>query len=176
MYVGHCWDNRNYDDSAHIHFFDPDAPDMSEMNDKFRGEIESYGYEVKNNTRQRLLTNTWSPICTIAYAVTQLGAKKLLYNIGGYKGMGAPVDLAMTGLIKDGIIKGVTVIPPLIVDFMLDEKSDINKEPVEEPIGPLHGSSENLKNSARTALAVLGEVPGSQPPDNVPDAAHVSDS
>ena len=90
--------------------------------------------------------------------------------------MGAPVDLAMTGLIRDGIIKGVTVIPPLIVDFMLDEKSDINKEPVKEPIGPLHGSSENLKNSARTALAVLGEVPESELPDKVLDAAQVSDS
>ena len=90
--------------------------------------------------------------------------------------MSAPVDLAMIGLIKDGILKGVTVIPPLIVDFMLDVKSDINKDAVEEPIGPLQGTSENLKSSARSALAALGQVPRPEPLEKVPVAAEASGS
>jgi hypothetical protein len=141
------------------------------MEDSYKNEIESYGYEVKNDTRRRLLIPTWGPICTVAYAVTQQGAKKLLYNIGGYKGMSAPVDLAMVGLLKDGIVKGVTALPPIIVPFNIEGKSDINNGPVEKPIGPLHGVSKDLKNSARSALAALGEVPGSQPPEKVPKAS-----
>jgi hypothetical protein len=170
LYVGHCWDDRNDSDPLHIHFIDPDAPAKDEMSWRYQGEIESYGYEVNNDVRQRLITNTGSPVCTIAYALTQQGAKKLLYNLGGYRGLGAPVDLAMASAVHDGLVKSLTVLPPLIVDFVLAMKSDINDEPVEEAVGPLQGTSENLRNSARKALAVLGRAPGSQPPDGEPAA------
>lgn len=129
------------------------------MSESYQGEIKSYGYEVNDDTRQRLIINTGYPVCTIAYALTQKGAERLLYNIGGYKGMSEPVDLAIASTVKNGLAKGVTVIPPLIVDFVLNEKSDINKEPVDVPIGPLQGTSNNLRNSARKALAVLGREP-----------------
>jgi hypothetical protein len=165
LYVGHCWDNRNDSDPSHIHFIDPDAPAKNEMSRSYQTEIESYGYQVNDHTRQRLITNAGEPVCTIAYALTQNGAKKLLYNVGGYKGIDAPVDVAMASTIKAGLVKGVTVLPPLIVDFKLDEKSDINKEPVKEPIGPLQGTSENLRQSARKALAELGRISESQPSD-----------
>lgn len=140
------------------------------MSQSYQTEIESYGYEVNDHTRQRLITNTAEPVCTIAYALTQNGAKKLLYNVGGYMGIDTPVDLAMVSTVRAGLAKGVTVLPPLIVDFKLDEKSDINKEPVEKPIGPLQGTSENLKQSARMALAELARIPESQPSDEEPVA------
>jgi hypothetical protein len=156
MYVGHCWDVRNDSDPTHIHVNDPYAPSKPEMTDTYSNEIESYGYNLTNYTRQRLITNSDSPVCTIAYAITQKGAEKLLYNLGGYKGLDQPVDLAMAETVRSGITKAVTVIPPLIVDFSLDIKSDINQPPVDEPIGPLQGKSSNLRKSARDALAALG--------------------
>jgi hypothetical protein len=85
-----------------------------------------------------------------------------------------PVDLTLTGTVEDGLTTAVAVLPPLIVGFSLDAKGDISRPPVEEPIGPLRGKSNNLRRNARTALAHFG-VSTKFPPKSDPEAGGTSD-
>jgi len=130
-------------------------------------ELEGWGVRVKDNTHKRVLAPSWYPICTIGYAVTQRGAQRLLYNVGGVKRIGSPVDLAMTDQIKKGHLKAYTIIPPLITAWKIGgvQDSDIDNIKVDE--GPskedknVEVGSKNLWNSARVQM---NETLGNQYP------------
>ena len=106
----------------------------------------------------RVVAPSWYPVGALGYAVTRSAAQTLLYNLGGYQGLQSPVDLAMIRLIQKGILDAYTIIPPLITPFWVGgvRDSDINEEKYtgERSEQRVLGS-ENLRNSARLALADL---------------------
>lgn len=112
---------------------------------------------MTNSTRRRVIAPSWYPVCTIAYAVTRRGAEKLLYHIGGYNGIGSPVDLAMIDAVQNGKVKSYTVVPPLFNPFKTggEKDSDIDKEFNDgsyENGNTETGQSENLRQSVRAAM------------------------
>ncbi|PPJ50604.1 hypothetical protein CBER1_05724 [Cercospora berteroae] len=70
-------------------YHDPTVPPMKKMKlrSKFENELrEAYGEHT------RIVSHTADPLCSIAYAVSQRGARKLLYEMGVHK-LDAAADL-----------------------------------------------------------------------------------
>jgi hypothetical protein len=119
----------------------------------YRGELEGWGLSVTKDKRQRVIAPSWSPVCTIGYAVTRLGAQKLLYTVGGVKGIGSAVDLTIADRIQKGMLKSYTVVPPLVTPWKMGSTRDSDIDDLKEEAGKeLPFGSENLRNSARRAL------------------------
>lgn len=143
---------------SHVTYNDPNAPGRANMTDMFRKELEGWGVRVKADTHKRVLAPSWYPICTIGYAVTQLGAQRLLYNVGGVKPIGSPVDLAMNDQVKRGFLRGYTVVPPLFTAWktggLLDSDiDDMDAKAKELKEGEhLEVGSQNLWSSARVRM------------------------
>lgn len=111
---------------------------------------------MTETSRHRLIAPSWYPVCTIGYAVTRKGAEKLLYNLGGYKGLGAPVDLGMISLIQKGILDSYTIIPPIVTRFRTGGPRDSDIDEV-SPNDSDPGGSENLRMSAREVMENIEE-------------------
>ncbi|KAF5860529.1 hypothetical protein ETB97_001429 [Aspergillus alliaceus] len=164
LYLGTCWDIPNIDTRPpSFAYHDPHAPSRTELAPSFTGELEGWGLKVTGNTRHRLVAPSWYPVCTLGYAVTNRGAQKLLYNLGGYRGIGSPVDLAIIDLIQNNVIKAYTIIPPLFTTYRTrtTKDSDIDEDTyTRESAENIPVGSENLRSSARKALSWMGEQLG----------------
>ncbi|KAJ5725208.1 uncharacterized protein N7483_006565 [Penicillium malachiteum] len=137
---------------------DPNAPEFDKLGRSYKLELEVWGVNTSEQTNSRVVAPSWYPVGALGYAVTRSAAQTLLYNLGGYQGLQSPVDLAMISMIQRGILDAYTVIPPLITPFWVGgaRDSDINeKKYTEERCEKRVLGSENLKNSARLALAGL---------------------
>lgn len=136
---------------------DPNAPEYEELGQSYRLELEVWGVNTSEQTNYRVIAPSWYPVGALGYAVTRSAAQTLLYNLGGYKGLQSPVDLAMISMIQKGILEAYTIIPPLITPFWVGgaRDSDINEEKYMEERGERVLGSENLRKSARLTLADL---------------------
>jgi hypothetical protein len=155
MFVGSCWDIPNGENRPrHQTYKDPYAPNREELSGAFIVEMEGWGEEVTNSTRQRIIAPSWYPVCLVGYAVTRKGAQKLIYN-SGLRGFSAPIDLLVIDLIQKGILKSYTVIPPLFspINPKGPSDSDINEDNGEASDAQTPAKkSENLRKSGREAL------------------------
>ncbi len=113
----------------------------------------------------RVLAPSWYPVCTIGYAVTQRGARRLLYNVGGVKRIGSALDLAMNDQVQKGYLKAYTVIPPLITTWKIGGAQDSDIDNIEEKEKELKDGetfelgSGNLWSSARETMnQILGGI------------------
>lgn len=157
LYVGSCWDIPNGDNRPpHFLYHDPFAPSRNQTGGSYINELEGWGAKVTETSRHRLIAPSWYPVCTIGYAVTRKGAEKLLYNLGGYKGLGAPVDLGMISLIQKGILDSYTIIPPIVTRFRTGGPRDSDIDEV-SPNDSDPGGSENLQMSAREVMENIEE-------------------
>ncbi|KFZ18104.1 hypothetical protein V501_01353 [Pseudogymnoascus sp. VKM F-4519 (FW-2642)] len=157
LYIGTCWDIPNKENRPnHQTYDDRFGPNRSEQSGSFVAELEGWGLTVTDETRQRVIAPSWYPVCTIGYAVTRLGAQKLLYTVGGVKGIGSGVDLTMTDRIQKGYLNSYTVVPPLVTPWKTgsprDSDIDDLKAKQEKENKELPSGSENLQNSARRAI------------------------
>ncbi|EPS34900.1 putative lipopolysaccharide beta-1,4-N-acetylgalactosaminyltransferase [Penicillium oxalicum 114-2] len=156
LYIGSAWDIPNTNNRPpHLLYHDPFAPTRDNTGGAYVSELEGWGAIVNHTSRHRLISPSWYPVSTIGYAVSKRGAQKLLYNLGGYQGLTAPVDLAMIGLIQKGIVESYTIIPPMITRYKTggSRDSDIDEAKPEDANGGT--GSENLNSSARKALDAL---------------------
>ncbi|KAJ5494918.1 hypothetical protein N7539_000034 [Penicillium diatomitis] len=156
LYIGSAWDIPNTDHRpTHLLYRDPFAPTRENTASAYISELEGWGVNVTSTSRHRLISPSWYPVSTIGYAVSRRGAQKLLYNLGGYQGLTAPVDLAIIGLIQKGIVNSYTIIPPIVTRYKTGgtRDSDIDDKKPEDANGGT--GSENLNMSARKALDVL---------------------
>lgn len=142
-------------------YTDPYAPNREEMKASFIDELEGYGLNVTNLTRQRVIEFSWLPVCTVGYAITRRGAEKLLYNVGvKVEGFSQPVDIEMINLAQNGIARSYTVVPPLFTPFEYKGRKNSNTRPDGDIEGELaktvdwegDGQSDNLRKSVRVAL------------------------
>ncbi|KAJ5614677.1 hypothetical protein N7528_008331 [Penicillium herquei] len=158
LYVGSSSNIPNLNNLPPRYIYqDPNAPEYDQVGRQYRLELEIWGVNTSEQTNPRVVATSWYPVGALGYAVTRSGAQTLLYNLGGYNGLQSPVDLAMISLIQNGILDAYTVIPPLITPFWVGgaRDSDINEEKYTEEGSERVLGSENLKNSARLALADL---------------------
>jgi hypothetical protein len=105
----------------------------------------------------RVISPTYKPICLMGYGVSRMGAMRLLYNIGGWKPLGRPVDNEIAWHTSDGRLSGYTLTPPAITSWRVGGSQDSdndpgmkNMTPVSE--GPSKGNSVGMKNSIRKHL------------------------
>jgi hypothetical protein len=156
LYVGTCWNIKQ--GKRHVTYSDANAPSRANMTSQFTKELESYGIAVRDSTHKRVLAPAWYPVCTIGYAVTARGARRLLYNVGGVKKIGSAIDLAMNGHLMSGVLKGYVVSPPLVTpwkeggvsDSDIDDMDEKKKELKEGEV--LEVGSKNLWRSARMSM------------------------
>ncbi|KAJ5928185.1 hypothetical protein N7466_007141 [Penicillium verhagenii] len=158
LYVGSSSNIPNLDNLPPRYIYqDPNAPEYDHVGRSYRLEMELWGVNTSEQANSRVVAPSWYPVGALGYAVTKSAAQTLLYNLGGYQGLQSPVDLAMIGLIQKGVLDAYTVIPPLITPFWVGgaRDSDINEEKDMEESEKRVLGSENLRNSARLALADL---------------------
>ncbi|KAG6007581.1 hypothetical protein E4U21_005779 [Claviceps maximensis] len=158
IYTGSCWDiPRKENPHKHETYADPSAPNSNEMSGAYGQQLQHWGITVNENTRVRALAPSWYSVCTIGYAVTLKGARKLLYNVGNGDSLEGPVDLAMISAIQKGKISALTVVPPFITPWRKGTKTDSDiTEPTEEEKNQVEpAGSENLKTGGRKTLQTL---------------------
>jgi hypothetical protein len=168
LYVGTCYNIPRDPHPAHVTYKDPNAPSEANVSAAFVDELHGWGVKTSKDPRrrvQRVLAPSWYPICTIGYAVTQRGAQRLLYHVGGVVPFGSAIDLTLTDRIKEGLLRSFTVIPPLITPWKTGgvKDSDIDdmkaKEAELKEGDKLDVGSQNLWKSARLSMS---EVFGNQ--------------
>jgi hypothetical protein len=122
------------------------------MTDSFRNELEGWGVKLADNSRKRVLASSWYPVCTIGYAITRMGAQKLLYTVGNGMGIGSPLDLTMSDRVQKGYLRAYTVIPPLVTEWKSGTVSDSDIDDLSTGTTELPTGSANMMNSVRSAL------------------------
>lgn len=153
LHLGICYDGIDPKKLYHL-YNDPNAPGRQNISSHFIAEITERGVTLTDSTTKRLITPAYNPTCTTGYAVTYAGAERLLYNIGGVKGIHSPVDNAMADQEKNGWIKGYTILPPVLSMWKVggEKDSDIDDVAEQERKGGYAMGSENLRSSMRRKL------------------------
>ncbi|KAG6021903.1 hypothetical protein E4U41_002365 [Claviceps citrina] len=159
LYIGSCWDiPRKEKPHKHETYSDPSAPNSNEMSGAYAQQLRGWGITVNENTRVRVLAPSWYSVCTVGYALTLQGARKLLYTVGNGEGLRGPVDLAMISAIQNGQISALTVVPPFVTPWRKGTNTDSDiSEPTkeEQQKQPDPAGSENLKTGGRKSLKTL---------------------
>lgn len=114
-------------------------------------------WNVTESENIRLIAPTYEPICLMGYAVSHMGALRMLYNIGGWREASGPVDNEIAARTREGVMSGYTLSPPVITSWRVggsqdsDNDSDSDKKATNGR-APLYGISKGLKNSVRRYL------------------------
>ena len=94
--------------------------------------------------------------------MTQRGARRALYQIGGFLAMDNPIDWEFIAHMKEGRLKSYTVSPPLLVKWKVfgpgDTDNDYGFTPkTNDTVDRTQGGglSKGLLSSARMTLKVL---------------------
>ena len=94
----------------------------------------------------------------MGYGISRMGAMRMLYQIGGWRPFGYPVDNELAWRTSEGVISGYTMMPPAFTSWRVggsqdsDNDAGMNSQEVQSQ-GNMGGHSENLKNSVRKHLA-----------------------
>ncbi|QPG98446.1 hypothetical protein C2857_007617 [Epichloe festucae Fl1] len=156
LYIGSCWDIPNKDNRPqHEVYDDPSAPNKNEMSGAYSSELSDWGVHLTDETRVRVLAPTWYSVCTVGYAVTLQGAKRLLYTVGNGKGLQGPVDLAIMSAIQNNLLSSLTLVPPPVVPWKTGTVSDSDIDDLTDTADKTPKGSESLRNSGKKALDPL---------------------
>jgi len=112
---------------------------------------------LKTPQQSRAIIPSHGPIGLVAIAVTFRGAQRLLYLLSWQgKGLGDGLDCAIRDYMREGDLKGWTVIPPLFGSWTTDAgDSDIRVGATDSPANNMKGSPRGVEDSVRQHL---GEV------------------
>jgi hypothetical protein len=106
---------------------------------------------------QRIIAPTWEPVCLMGYGLSRMGAMRMLYQIGGWKPFGNPVDNEIAFRTSAGVLSGYTMMPPAFVPWRVGGSQDSDndermKAQAVQSMGNVEGKSVGLKNSVRKSL------------------------
>ena len=93
--------------------------------------------------------------------MTQRGARRALYQIGGFQSMDNPIDWEFISHAQDGRLKSYTVSPPILQKWKTFGPGDTDNDYGHTVKADDHdttqggGASKGLLNSARMGLKVL---------------------
>ena len=83
LYVGACYDVPLINKTrSHHAYYDPLGPAWEDISRKNKATLKSWGIEKTEGESIRLIVPSSYPPCTMGYAVTQAGAKKLVDRLG----------------------------------------------------------------------------------------------
>ena len=105
----------------------------------------------------RVIAPTFRPVCLMGYGLSRMGAMRMLYQIGGWRPFGWPVDNEIAFRTADGVLSGYTMQPPAFVTWRVggaqdsDNDAIMNAQEVNSQ-GNMGGQSVGLKNSVRKSL------------------------
>ena len=169
LYMGQC---ANTPDPEHLEdhwsYYDPHTPAVSTNSHPTTNEmVKVWGYDP-TTTGIRVVSRTYGPLCTMGYAVSNLGAKRMLYQIGGWRLFGLPVDNEIAFRTQEGKLSGYTLTPPAFTAWHTGGSRDSdNNAGIENngfsSQGVAGGSSPGLLNSARKAMAELLDMDRRKP-------------
>ncbi|KAJ4293341.1 hypothetical protein N0V90_008623 [Kalmusia sp. IMI 367209] len=160
--MGQCMYKPHPNDRSHFTYHDPNSPAIGTFTKENTKEmVENWNYNTEDKG-VRLITPSYHPLCTMGYAMTQRGARRALYQIGGFQPMDNPIDWEFISHMKDGRLKSYTMSPPALVKWKVfgpgDTDNDYGHEyKVTDKIDTSQagGLSKGLMSSAREALKVL---------------------
>ncbi|KAJ4346631.1 uncharacterized protein N0V89_010562 [Didymosphaeria variabile] len=160
--MGQCVYKAHPTDHTHFSYNDPNSPAIGSFaKDNKKEMVETWKYKPED-AGVRLVTPSYAPLCTMGYAMTQRGARRALYQIGGFLAMDSPIDLEFIQHAKDGRLKSYTISPPTLVkwkvfgpgdtdnDYGFDFKANPDQDTTQGG-----GQSKGLLSSARQALKAL---------------------
>ncbi|ORY16391.1 hypothetical protein BCR34DRAFT_597681 [Clohesyomyces aquaticus] len=166
LWMGQCNNkvNKNRLD-LHWTYEDPNGPDLDSLHDWSKKEMTQVWNVTSDNrsgNQMRVTSATYGPLCTMGYAVSRMGAMRMLYNIGGWKGLGSPVDLEIQYKTNDGLLSGYTMTPPAFTVWRLGGNKDSDNDPNIEKnnnagTGNENGESKGIKHSVRKHLSEVLE-------------------
>ncbi|KAF8422968.1 hypothetical protein EV426DRAFT_534744 [Tirmania nivea] len=101
----------------------------------------------------RVLLPTYAPFCTTGYAVTKMGAMRLLYNVGGPGGvLEMPVDMLMAQKFKQGLLRGFVAMPTIMAQWKWGNWKDTDVQGQDQD-WKFQGTSPDIVGSVREEIA-----------------------
>lgn len=116
---------------------------------------------VPSGIGKRVIARSNSPVCLHAYALSNRGASRLLFN-HNHAGVPFSNDLATAQATREGFLKSYSVVPTLFSQFQAQNGRDSDIEILAEnkaKVSPFAGASPCLLNSTRAALPEIMSRP-----------------
>ncbi|KAK9461814.1 uncharacterized protein V1516DRAFT_264050 [Lipomyces oligophaga] len=160
MFLGHCLDSSNPKRLDLVHTYDdPTLPsDISKYTYEIKQTMRSMGIGNSQIVKQRAISPTWGPACTMAYAITRRGAQRLLFQLS-YLTLRGPVDNEMAWRSEDGKFHSYTVNPPIFNAFHVGGSKDSdNVNHASASKSNSEGVSLNIDRSIRKALFEMNNI------------------
>ncbi|KAF2736343.1 hypothetical protein EJ04DRAFT_433142 [Polyplosphaeria fusca] len=157
IFVGQCGGKPNQNRlDLHQAYTDPASPALSTLQPWLQKEFSTL-WNISESANTRVISPTWEPICLMGYALSRMGAMRMLYNIGGWRPFGNPVDNEIAWRTSEGVLSGYTLSPPVFTAWRVggsqdsDNDAGLNAKPANTK-GNIEGYSRNLKNGVRKSL------------------------
>lgn len=157
LFVGQCGGSPNKNRlDLHSIFPEPHSPALSTSPEWVQKEFKQY-WNLSESAGIRIISPTWEPLCLMGYALTRMGAMRMLYHIGGWKPFGHPVDNEIAWKTSAGKVSGYTLSPPVFTSWRIggSQDSDNDAGMMAEKVnheGPSKGKSLGMKTSVRKYL------------------------
>jgi hypothetical protein len=164
-FVGQCQYGPHPTDRRHIEYHDPHVPVLSSFEDNFRAELSEFWNKTLAESAVRIISPTYSPLCTMGYAMSLRGAKRSLYQIGGFQpAVEHGIDLEFISHHKEGRLRGYTMSPPPFVKWRTKGSGDTDnfygdRAPLPETVDQSTAGGES-KGLVRSVRKKLGELDG----------------
>ncbi|KAF1998377.1 glycosyltransferase family 25 protein [Amniculicola lignicola CBS 123094] len=158
IFIGSCGGKPNRDRlDLHQMYEDAHAPNVSSLPNWVRREMTTM-WNLTETDGLRVISPTWSPLCTMGYGLSRMGAMRMLYQIGGWRPFGYPVDLEIAWRTAEGKLSGYTISPPAVTSWRVGGAQDSDNDAgmdasAVSSLGNIQGRSEGIKNSVRKSLA-----------------------
>ncbi|KAK9366984.1 hypothetical protein V1509DRAFT_627878 [Lipomyces kononenkoae] len=161
LYLG-SWRHGTHPDFQDVAMIwdDPDLPDggVFRGGSKFSNgaALRNFGLTEEEMGKKRVLSPSYYTLKTTAYAITRLGAQRLLFllsYVGNLKH--GDIDQDITRLFAEGKLRGYTLTPPAFSQFKVGGTKDsdnIKEGTTTSGKGNLGGHNYFLKGSARQAM------------------------
>ncbi|KAK7202894.1 LPS glycosyltransferase [Myxozyma melibiosi] len=160
--LGQCYNQPNADRlDLFATYKDPYLP--SSLDSVFvdmRMMMQQFKLSPEDMQTNRVVSPSWQPTCTMAYALTRSGAQRMLFH-SSYAGLHEPVDLEIISHAQSGKIKGYDLTPPPFNAWRTDGQKDSDNNALNSRRaqslhgkGNLGGYSLNIGTSVRREIAL----------------------
>lgn len=163
LFMGQCANKPDPQNLAHFTYTDPLSPPVSQHAENIVNEMTNIWNYSSSDSAFRIVSPTYDPLCTMGYAVSRIGAMRMLYQIGGWRGFGGGVDNEISWRTQDGKLRGWTLTPPIFTAWRTggsrdsDNDMGIDSQGLGEK-GNMGGWSDGIVRSARRAMAEVLDV------------------
>lgn len=157
LFVGTCGGKPNRKRlDLHQVFTEQYSPDLSHLLPWAQREITQI-WNLTESDGVRVIAPSFEPLCLMAYGVTRMGAMRMLYQVGGWRPFGFPVDNEIAWRTSEGVLSGYTMMPPAFAAWRVGGAQDSDNDAIMnaqdvQSMGNVEGKSNFIKNSVRKSL------------------------